>query len=84
MSKSSKTKSAFSPTVTRMRQVIKEVMFNPKQGPMKIVAEQGSREYYLRAAIVSLEEALAGNTIAVIQAMRLLLMAEVWRRKDKE
>lgn len=50
---------------------------------MKIVADQGNREYYLHAAKVCIEEILNGVDVQgnSIRAIRLLVLAEVYRRK---
>ena len=85
MVNSSKSAKAFKPSLTKLRAVMKEVTFNPRaEGTMKITSEVGNRDYYLHAATVEIQEALEGGakkSLNIIRAIRLLILAEVWRRK---
>lgn len=75
--------------VSTIRKVLKDVVFNPKTpGPMSIVADQGSSEYYELRAI---EEIHAARAIRIdmpdddiysrhlIKAMQLLILARLNR-----
>ena len=84
MTKLSKSVKTFKPSLSKLRAVLKEVPFNPKTpGTMKIVADQGDSGYYLRAATVCIHDALNKVHVSknILHAIRLLILAEVWRRK---
>ena len=72
------------PSLTAVRKVLREAQFNPREpGTMKIVAEQGSPEYYLHSAIVAIEQAKTHSGEQYInQAIRLLTLARIYNEQS--
>ena len=75
------------PNLTKLRKLLQTVLFNPNlPGPMKIVADQGSVEYYETAALISINKARDARVNGCkqlaeqhyIQAQQLLLLARAY------
>lgn len=64
-------------TVTSMRKVLQNVMFNPKEAKhLKVLVETGNREYYIHSAINTLKTLPeVGRFEAYIHAIRLIILA---------
>ena len=75
-------------SLTQVRGILKQVVFNPRSpGPMKIIADQGSPEYYELRAIEEIHMARSirtyyyttgGYAIHILKAIQLLILAQLY------
>lgn len=68
-------------SITKFRDILKRIIFNPKKGVDKIIVDHSDPEYYARRAMDLLQESFDSTietkqkTIQYESAMRLLLVA---------